>query len=1461
MSAPLPPGLVSRLVLATLPLSAAVLRRGPPALLTLSKAVLRPLLAGIWPQQLPFGRTVRRVSAEGAAADSSGSDRQLLTSLPQLAVMLWPLLLYVLLHRATSRVCLRSSQGRRQPSSPSSGPLRRRRRAEVPCPLQQPQQSSDLICEHYDGAGASGGLRIALGVLRAAAVAHCLVVVAALTCGALGVEAPGCLLIHTAVQWHSLLLLQAVLVAAMALMRPNKGASRAALAAAPSTAPDLPTAVHALLGIGSAWLALRLALTATALAFAAVKPGWDIVPKTMQLSPPAAVTDGYGPLGALLQPLLPPGYGPGADLRVAAAGGILAVALHWVVLRAALAAALWGLLSTSGPKVQEVQAGVMLAAAAAPSSEARMLRHPPTAVIPPEVLPSVPPAERTAAGPPAGPLRIGKSRFSMSAPAFSTLSEDPKRPPSRQGGGHDQQELQPLQPPLAGLIRGSSAPVGRSISVGVADDAPERTFLVVSFDSSVEPTGEGQREGPEFASTRAWSQPARARGKARPQPQSAVMELLGGLIETTAAPSMLMLMEPPHGMSYERAVEVLTAGAAPAVEAIMNGRGVPQTAGGAAAVAEAPQGPVAAAVHPAVGGSGGASPSGGGSGGGTASADAVSGGRRFPSGRWLSYMTEVLCLRGCVELVLRLQYIRGELDDALLAAALAALKREMEQQLEEAAAAAEPTAEGAAAVAAAAPAFPSAPAGTSAATLSLMAPAGAAAAGGAAGGGGEAGEGGGALDVFSHELRGSPVTASSATAAASAVASAAPGAAARTEVPAAVATPDDAGNVATGISVSEPAARAVQLIALLEPPVVRLTAGRGGGGGGEDGGTDGAGGSDDEDFTAAAAGGTGDGFEADGGNDGVAGTSRQSGRGSLSTTARLHLYIRNGVDGDEAAAAAGGSGFAARTDVASLGTNATTDKATEMSATGAAAAVATRSSSSPLQPLQAPPSSVDVRVVVKQHGSMVAEVERLTVGYPKGASVSLDLSGLKEGDAVLVVLPCRQSPRQEEQSQAANTTSPLSGSVPHVPPLYLPIAVVPPAVAEELCGLMDKMEYEAAAARGPALLCELLSDTTRELLSQLLREGPTGGEEEEHPGPEEEEAQPRGAGADEEMAAAGSGHNRNNGGNEDQGESAAVGEDAGGGKGGIGSGGGVDGVVSGSEGPAGRLERFLRRGATPRHQRRVTALRAMLLGFSEPDMEEACTSFRCHHAQSWDLAVAVLNAVLAAVLMALTIGAGYGGGSGETVSWGPLGGGGGFLSRIWPPLPPWALVQLALCCGCLLLPPLVLEAWNGLYKPRLREPLLRAGHAVSLILLFAYVKWNGGPGEKMQLLRTGSALAALMVVTQPMSHSIHVRGSVGNWVVAAVVLALLFRAVTDGDAATVASAGTAPSSLSNNWAAWLPSAMVAASLVLTSVLLVAVRDVGWRMDFLGHGGREAEEHGETARRRWRELKGGEEEER
>ncbi|KAG2498532.1 hypothetical protein HYH03_003782 [Edaphochlamys debaryana] len=93
--------------------------------------------------------------------------------------------------------------------------------------------------------------------------------------------------------------------------------------------------------------------------------------------------------------------------------------------------------------------------------------------------------------------------------------------------------------------------------------------------------------------------------------------------------------------------------------------------------------------------------------------------------------------------------------------------------------------------------------------------------------------------------------------------------------------------------------------------------------------------------------------------------------------------------------------------------------------------------------------AMEVRLVVEQHGAVVAEVERVTVG-PQGASVSLDVSGLVEGFAALLVLPSR---RGDPQPQPAVWASPL----------YLPLAVMPAPVAEELSGLMERMEREAAA--------------------------------------------------------------------------------------------------------------------------------------------------------------------------------------------------------------------------------------------------------------------------------------------------------------------------------------------------------------------------------------------------------------
>ncbi|EFJ51089.1 hypothetical protein VOLCADRAFT_88378 [Volvox carteri f. nagariensis] len=144
--------------------------------------------------------------------------------------------------------------------------------------------------------------------------------------------------------------------------------------------------------------------------------------------------------------------------------------------------------------------------------------------------------------------------------------------------------------------------------------------------------------------------------------------------------------------------------------------------------------------------------------------------------------------------------------------------------------------------------------------------------------------------------------------------------------------------------------------------------------------------------------------------------------------------------------------------------------------------LAARHNAAPLSFNHVPFSSVDVRVVVKQHGVVVAEVERLSVGRSRGASVSLDLSGLEEGSAALLVLPIRQEPERQQQQQQGMRSGESSTRVaaheggreegiaalqsPCAALVYIPIVVAPPAVAEELCGLMRGMA-DSAAATGP----------------------------------------------------------------------------------------------------------------------------------------------------------------------------------------------------------------------------------------------------------------------------------------------------------------------------------------------------------------------------------------------------------
>ncbi|KXZ53011.1 hypothetical protein GPECTOR_8g38 [Gonium pectorale] len=109
----------------------------------------------------------------------------------------------------------------------------------------------------------------------------------------------------------------------------------------------------------------------------------------------------------------------------------------------------------------------------------------------------------------------------------------------------------------------------------------------------------------------------------------------------------------------------------------------------------------------------------------------------------------------------------------------------------------------------------------------------------------------------------------------------------------------------------------------------------------------------------------------------------------------------------------------------------------------------------------------DVRVVVKQRGAVVAEVERLRVG-PQGASVSLDLSALSEGSAALLVLPYRHPAAANGAEGSAATDEEAAsdgpGAAAAAPLFYAPILVAPPDVAAELTDLMRRMEEACAEA-------------------------------------------------------------------------------------------------------------------------------------------------------------------------------------------------------------------------------------------------------------------------------------------------------------------------------------------------------------------------------------------------------------
>ena len=84
---------------------------------------------------------------------------------------------------------------------------------------------------------------------------------------------------------------------------------------------------------------------------------------------------------------------------------------------------------------------------------------------------------------------------------------------------------------------------------------------------------------------------------------------------------------------------------------------------------------------------------------------------------------------------------------------------------------------------------------------------------------------------------------------------------------------------------------------------------------------------------------------------------------------------------------------------------------------------------------------------------------------------SLDLpAALAEGSAALLVLPYRGDGHGQEAEPAAAGGAAAAAAAPAALAAlhYSPIAVVPPEVAAELCGLMGRMEQELVAAEAEA---------------------------------------------------------------------------------------------------------------------------------------------------------------------------------------------------------------------------------------------------------------------------------------------------------------------------------------------------------------------------------------------------------
>ncbi|EFJ50940.1 hypothetical protein VOLCADRAFT_103730 [Volvox carteri f. nagariensis] len=528
-------------------------------------------------------------------------------------------------------------------------------------------------------------------------------------------------------------------------------------------------------------------------------------------------------------------------------------------------------------------------------------------------------------------------------------------------------------------------------------------------------------------------------------------------------------------------------------------------------------------------------------------------------------------------------------------------------------------------------------------------------------------------------------------------------------------------------------------------------------------------------------------------------------------------------------------------------------------------------------------ASVDVRVVVKQHGVVVAEVERLSVGRSRGASVSLDLSGLAEGSATVLVLPSRSPTRGVESPDTQPSPAAL---------LCIPIAVVPPVVAEELCGLLNKMEQEtaSAAATGPRRTTDprviraraftyhfsvLVSDIVFLLLGckRLVEEAEVGAArrqaeyaayDQEATTIEVSELQLLGAdllsylkrlglqatlrGVLKGLMDAGGGLLFD--GLDDLLRAPEPGEDTelkAEGEAGQRSG---DSAVQAA---AATEAEGLCTSRNPGARRLAAAVRATFLGFSEQGLEDACTDFRSRHAQPWDLTAGLFNMLLVvATTAALLVNVA---GGGPHSFWGDARCFNVVFLRHFRSLPSWVPVLLALVVGCMLTPLLLFAAVvmaavgkEGAHIFRWREQCLRVSHVACLLALYLYGNWYRNLDE--QLLRTSRALASLVVVIQPVSYSVHFRAIAWCWLVDAALLALMFRdavigGTDDGGVGGDYSLSAAPPHCASGgtswvgpcscWAAWGPAAHATGSRILASMVLVMARDVGWRISFLASG--------------------------